>query len=210
MNFKFKQLFTDEPIVLHQYNKVAYDVSETAEVVCRVQAYPKPEFKWFYGTNVSPLHSSSEQGHYVVQTTSSQNDVYTSVLKIFNIKKQDYGEYNCQIINNLGKIETKIRLQAKGPPERPTKLAALHTGHNFVTLGWEPGFNGGIANTKYFVSYKKVTSEDDILVEGCGVVTKAADWAEVDCQQNVPCNVTHLDQHQSYLFKVGLFFYMRI
>jgi len=35
-----------EPIVLHQYNKVAFDIRETAEVVCKVQAYPKPEFQW--------------------------------------------------------------------------------------------------------------------------------------------------------------------
>ncbi|KAJ8941497.1 hypothetical protein NQ318_005220 [Aromia moschata] len=190
-----------EPIVLHQYNKVAYDISETAEVVCKVQAYPKPEFKWFFGTNISPLHSSSE-GHYVVQTTSDDNDVYTSILRISRIKKQDYGEYNCQIVNSLGTIEAKIRLQPKGPPEKPTKLMALHTRHNFVTLGWEPGFNGGISNTKYFVSYKKVSSDNDIAVEGCGIVSKASDWSEVDCHQNVPCNVTHLDQHQSYLFKV--------
>ncbi|RZC38352.1 I-set and/or fn3 domain containing protein [Asbolus verrucosus] len=189
-----------EPIVLHQYNKVAYDISETAEVVCKVLAYPKPEFKWFYGSNLSPLQSSSE-GHYVIHT-NVEEDTFTSILKISNIKKQDYGEYNCQIINNLGQIEAKIRLQPKGPPEKPTKLVSLHTGPNYVTLGWEPGFNGGISNTKYFVSYKKVPSEEDVMIEGCGTVTKSTDWSEVDCQQNVPCNVSHLDQHQTYLFKV--------
>lgn len=108
-----------------------------------------------------------------------------------------------QVVNSLGKTETKIRLQPKGPPERPTKLTALYTGPTFVTLGWEPGFNGGVHNTKYFVSYKKVSSEDDARVEGCGPVSRNMDWAEVDCQQNVPCNVTLLDQHQTYLFKVG-------
>lgn len=128
--------------------------------------------------------------------------MYTSVLKISNIKQQDYGEYNCQVINNLGNIEAKIRLQPKGAPEKPTKLSALYIGHNFVTLNWEPGFNGGIYNTKYFVSYKKIPSTDDILVEGCGIVSRSVDWSEVDCQQNVPCNVSHLDQHQSYVFKV--------
>lgn len=188
--------------MLQKYNKVAYDVSETAEVICRVQAYPKPEFKWLFGSSTSPLHSSSE-GHYVIQTfNEDNNDMYTSILRISNIKHHDYGDYNCQVINNLGSIEVKIRLQSKGPPERPSQVAAVHAGHNFVTLNWEPGFNGGIANTKYFVSYRKVPTEDDILVEGCGVVSKSAEWFEVDCQQNVPCNVTHLDQHQTYAFKV--------
>lgn len=103
----------------------------------------------------------------------------------------------------MGKIDARIRLQPKGAPERPSKLVGLHTGPNFVTLGWEPGFNGGISNTKYFVSYKKVPSEEDIMIEGCGGgVLKMTDWSEVDCQQNVPCNVSHLDQHQTYLFKV--------
>ncbi|KAL1506126.1 hypothetical protein ABEB36_005549 [Hypothenemus hampei] len=190
-----------EPLVLHQYNKVAYDVSETAEVVCRVQAYPRPEFKWFFGNNMSPLHSSSE-GHYVVQTTFEKDDIYTSILKVSHIKKQDYGDYNCQVVNSLGKIETKIRLQPKSPPEKPTKLVALYAGSTFVTLSWEPGFNGGFYNTKYFVSYKKTPSEDEALVDGCGPVARNYDWAEVDCQQNVPCNVSHLDQHQTYLFKV--------
>ena len=131
-----------------------------------------------------------------------EEDTFTSVLRISDIKKSDYGDYNCQIVNNLGKIETKIRLQPKGPPEKPSKLVSLHTGPNFVTLGWEPGFNGGISNTKYFVSYKKVPGDEDLMVEGCGTVSKSTDWSEVDCQQNVPCNVSHLDQHQTYLFKV--------
>lgn len=138
----------------------------------------------------------------MVSTTPEENDIYTSVLKISNIKQKDYGEYNCQVINNLGTIEARIRLQPKGPPEKPSKVSEMRVGHNYVTLNWEPGFNGGISNTKYFVSYKKVPSTDDILVEGCGTVSRSGDWLEVDCQQNVPCNVSHLDQHQSYVFKV--------
>ncbi|XP_017769905.1 PREDICTED: hemicentin-1 [Nicrophorus vespilloides] len=190
-----------KPIILHQYNKVAYDVRETAEVVCKIQAYPKPEFKWYYGSNKYPLTTSSE-GNYVISNSIDANDVYTSVLKISDIKNHNYGEYNCQVVNDLGSIDARIRLQKKGAPEKPTQVTAVHVGHNFVTLNWEPGFNGGIANTKYFVSYKKVPGNDNIIVEGCGTITKAADWSEADCHQNVPCNVSHLDQHQSYIFKV--------
>ncbi|CAH1110783.1 unnamed protein product [Psylliodes chrysocephalus] len=192
-----------EPIVLHHFNKVAFDTGERAEVLCKVQAFPKPEFKWFFGSNVSPLHSSTE-GHYVVHT-SSEEDTYTSILRISSIRKVDYGDYTCQVVNSLGTTETKIKLQPKGPPEKPTKLVALHHGHNFVTLGWEPGFNGGIANTKYFVSYRKVASESDIIIEGCNNVARSGDWNEVDCLHSVPCNVSHLEQYQSYLFKVKAF-----
>lgn len=175
-------------------------------MVCKVQAYPKPEFKWYYGSNSAPLQSSSE-GHYVISNNSSNdnNDIYISTLRISNINKNDYGEYNCQVINNLGNIEARIKLQSKGPPEKPHKVTAVHVGHNFVTLNWEPGFNGGITNTKYFVSYKKIAGNDNILVDGCGTVTKSVEWSEVDCQQSVPCNVSHLEQHQSYIFKVIIF-----
>ncbi|CAG9859876.1 unnamed protein product [Phyllotreta striolata] len=189
-----------EPIVLHHFNKVAYDVGERAEVVCKVQAFPKPEFKWFFSSNVNPLHSSTE-GHYVIRT-SNEEDVYTSVLRISNMRKVDYGDYTCHVVNSIGTTETKIKLQSKGPPEKPTKAVALHHGHNFVTLGWEPGFNGGIANTKYFVSYRKVASESDTAVEGCSNNARSGDWNEVDCHQSVPCNISHLEQYQSYLFKV--------
>lgn len=190
-----------EPIVLHQYNKVAYDHYETAEVLCKIQAYPKPEFKWFFETSSSPLQMSSE-GHYQINTSSDENDVYTSILKVSNIKEQDYGEYNCQVVNSLGNIEAKIRLQRKGPPEKPRNLSGKIIGSNYVTLAWDPGFNGGIVDTKYFISYRKVPTNEDVLIEGCGVVAKNQDWSEVDCQQHVPCNVTSLDQHQRYVFKV--------
>lgn len=173
-------------------------------MVCKIQAYPKPEFKWYFGSNTAPLLPSSE-GHYVVTTTVDDNDIYTSVLKISNINKHDYGVYRCQVVNNLGNIEEEIKLQPKGAPDQPTRVTAIYMGHNFVTLNWEPGFNGGMSNTKYFVSFKKINVRDSFEVEGCGVVTKPSDWLEVDCQQSIPCNVSHLEQHQTYLFKVKAF-----
>lgn len=144
----------------------------------------------------------SSEGHYEITTTSDENDVYTSILRVSNIKEADYGEYNCQVVNNLGSIEAKIRLQKKGPPEKPKNLIEKHIGHNYVTLSWEPGFNGGIVDTKYFVSYRKVPSKDDINIEGCGYISKSQELYEVDCQQHVPCNVSNLDQHQRYVFQV--------
>lgn len=71
----------DEPIILNRYNKVAYDLREDAQVVCKVQAYPRPEFQWSYGTNQAALLTSSE-GHYEIGTSSEGNDIYTSTLKV--------------------------------------------------------------------------------------------------------------------------------
>ncbi|XP_039283804.1 hemicentin-1 isoform X1 [Nilaparvata lugens] len=194
-----------EPVILHKYNKVAFDLRETAEVVCKVQAYPRPEFQWSYSTHSAPLLSGD--GHYEINTTVNESggDVYTSVLQITNIQDGDYGDYNCRVANTLGSVKTAIRLQSKGPPERPESLSAVQVGHSFVTLKWTPGFDGGV-HTKYFVSYRKVlkTSDEDVDSD-CYAKRKtgpADSWHEFDCQRINPCNVTSLEEHQSYEFKM--------
>ncbi|XP_053696578.1 cell adhesion molecule Dscam2-like [Sabethes cyaneus] len=194
------------PIVLHQYNKVAYEIKETAEVLCRVQAYPKPEFQWHFGTNTAALSMSSD-GHYEINTTTDNNDIYTSVLRINNLKHQDYGDYTCRVGNSIETIRAPIRLQPKGPPEKPTNLHAADVGSNYVSLVWDPGFDGGISNTKFFVSYRKVAiPHHDQLNGDCGIIQQvSSEWMEFDCQRDVPCSVTPLDQHQSYVFKVKAF-----
>lgn len=192
------------PIILHQYNKVAYEIRETAEIRCKVQAYPKPEFTWTYGNNPSPLSMSSE-GHYEIKTTTDNNDIYTSVLKVSNLAIQDYGEYQCRVTNPLETIRAPIRLQPKGNPEKPNNLQASDSGSNYVNLLWDPGFDGGLANTKFFVSYRKVAvPHDDQMLPDCGTNSiSSTEWMEFDCHQNIPCHVTPMDQHQTYLFKVN-------
>lgn len=191
------------PIILHQYNKVAYDIRETAEVRCKVQAYPKPEFQWQFANNPSPLSMSSE-GHYEINTTTDNNDIYTSVLKINHLTHQDYGEYLCRVVNSLETIRAPIRLQPKGAPEKPNNLQAADVGPNFVSLLWDAGFDGGLTQTKFFVSYRKVAvPHDDQMMPDCGTNTiSSTDWMEFDCHQENPCKVTSLDQHQSYVLKV--------
>ncbi|XP_072939303.1 B-cell receptor CD22 [Epargyreus clarus] len=189
-----------EPISIRQQKKVAFDLMETAEISCRVQAYPKPEFQWFYGTNTAPLQMSSE-GHYEISTTTDNNDSYLSILKIRNVKPQDYGEYYCKVKNSLGNIRPQIRLQPKGAPESPRSLASQKIGPGYVTLKWEAGFDGGLSSTKYFVLYRRVMN----AASGQHCATERADeydWKEYDCRRANPCNVTRLEQHNTYYFKV--------
>ncbi|KAM7353535.1 hemicentin protein echinoid isoform 1-T2 [Cochliomyia hominivorax] len=193
-----------EPIVLHQYNKVAFDIRETAEVVCKVQAYPKPEFQWQFGNNPSPLTMSSD-GHYEISATTDNNDIYTSVLRINSLTHADYGEYTCRVVNSLNTIRAPIRLQQKGSPEKPTNTRAIDIGSNYVTLAWDPGFDGGISNTKFFVSYRRVPmpKEEQLIPDCATLATSNTEWMEFDCHRDNPCKVTPLDQHQSYAFKVN-------
>ncbi|XP_039479131.1 uncharacterized protein LOC120443838 isoform X3 [Drosophila santomea] len=203
-----------EPIVIHQYNKVAYDLRESAEVVCRVQAYPKPEFQWQYGNNPSPLTMSSD-GHYEISTRMENNDVYTSILRIAHLQHSDYGEYICRAVNPLDTIRAPIRLQPKGSPEKPTNLKILEVGHNYAVLNWTPGFNGGFMSTKYLVSYRRVATPREQTLSDCSgngyipsyqISSSSSnsnhEWIEFNCFKENPCKLAPLDQHQSYMFKV--------
>ncbi|XP_050086076.1 uncharacterized protein LOC126571536 [Anopheles aquasalis] len=189
------------PIVLHQYNKVAYEINEKAAILCRVQAYPKPEFQWLLGSNTSVL---SSDGRYAINTTIDNNDIYTSVLHINRVKHEDYGDYNCRVGNAIETIRAPVRLEPKGPPEKPTNLAVADVGSNYVSLIWNPGFDGGIINTKFFVSFRKVAiSQHNQVRDDCTIMQQvSSEWIEYDCQRDEPCSVTPLDQYQSYVFKV--------
>ena len=195
-----------EPIALHQHGKVAYNLRETAEVACKVQAWPKPEFQWSFGTNTASLQGSSSDGHYEISTSSDNYDVYTSVLKITNIRELDYGDYSCRAANAQGSITSTIRLQPKGAPERPVNITAMDVGPTHVALLWELGFDGGLPITKYFVSYRRVPGGDEIVAPDCAVPRPpAGQWLESDCRRSNPCNVTNLEQHQTYTFKVKVY-----
>ncbi|XP_047120499.1 hemicentin-2 [Schistocerca piceifrons] len=197
-------LIEHAPVVLHQYDKVAYDPQETAEVVCRVQAYPRPEIQWSYGTNTATLLPSS---HYEINNTAEGRDTYTSILRVSKIRSSDYGDYYCRVTNSLGSIKPAIRLQPKGLPEHPRSVEATEIGPNYVVIGWEPGFDGGLQHTKFYVSYQRL-SGNDAVSSNChttGVPVRASNsdgWQEMDCHKNNPCNVTELEQHQTYVFKV--------
>ncbi|XP_071454831.1 cell adhesion molecule Dscam1 isoform X1 [Hetaerina americana] len=208
------------PIALHQYNKVAYDIREAGYIVCEVQAYPKPEFQWsFAGMSLDPKSNN----HYSVNTTALSGDIHRSVLHVSGVWESDYGEYSCRAANGMGALKASLRLQPKGPPERPGVPSATPLGPGTVSLRWTPGFDGGIHNTKYFIAYRKIGANDESpecqhqfgyngrsynsiganavpSMDGRDVMLGG--WEEYDCQRNNPCNVTSLQQHHTYVFKV--------
>lgn len=190
-----------EPIVLHQYNKVAYDIREVAEVVCKVQAYPKPEFQWRFSNNPNAI---SADDHYEIATSTDNNDVYTSVLRINRLEHSDYGEYHCRVSNALNMVPVTIRLQPKGAPEKPNNLQPADVGSNYVSLIWDPGFDGGLSSTKYFVSYRRMAApvDNQVLGDCSSLASGNNDWMEFDCHREVPCTITPLEQYQQYTFKV--------
>jgi len=163
---------------------VAFDEGDTAGIPCKVQAFPKPEIDWFFGGK--PLIMDVK--NYETNLTILQNDVYISTLFVKGIRgAEDYGEYTCRATNSMGNSSGGIVLQERGLPSPPYDLAVENLGVSHVLLRYEPGFNGGYENTKYFLSFY---SEHD------------AKPVEFDCQHFNPCNVTGLEQKTVYMFKV--------
>ena len=171
------------PVVIHRYNKVAFDIGEPAFIRCRMQAYPEPKFDWSFRNSIL----QEDPRFYQMNSTNRGEDIHESMLMIKSVSQSSYGDYGCRAVNKMGPKRTTIKLEPKGKPERPESLKATSTTYNTITLTWQPGFNGGFENTRYIVQYR----------HGNELVPRIH-----DCQQRTNCNITRLDQNSPYLLKV--------
>ncbi len=173
------------PVVVHQHNKVAFDLKDTAHIACRMQSFPEPSFDWsFKGSNLPNDHR-----YFEINRTALSGDVFQSTLTVFRVSEASYGDYTCRARNEIGPTKTKIRLQPRGKPENPVSVEPVAAGYNFVTLSWQEGFNGGYDETKFTVQYRRQG--------GGGGKPKYA-----ECGFRNPCNLTGLEQHTQYYVRV--------
>ena len=171
------------PITTHRFDKVAYDVGEKAQIVCRMRAFPEPRFDWTYGDHVLEL----DVVNYYSNVTQLDQDLFESVLTVTKVRESSYGEYTCRALNTLGAMRTKITMQRKGRPEKPVGLTAAEVGADHVMLEWAAGFDGGYQDTKFVVEYRR--EEGGRLEQGV-------------CHSGLACNLTHLLQHSTYSVRV--------
>ena len=153
-------------------------------IPCKVQAFPKPEFEWSFKGITITIDSKS----YETNLTILSNDVYVSSLIVQGVQSTDYGDYRCRATNSMGNSSAIIVLEGRGKPSAPTKVEVVETGITSALLRWEPGFDGGYEDTKFFVAYNSPGDK----VSG-----------EFDCQTVNPCNVTGLSQQTLYYFRVS-------
>ena len=170
------------PVVVHQHNKVAFDLDETAIISCKMQAYPPPRFDWSYGQSIL-----QDRKFYQQNITALDNDIYEGILRINKVVETSYGDYTCKGINANGAKRTIIKLQRKGKPEKPVDVRAINIGYNFITVGFEPGFDGGYNNTSHSLEYRRFESSVPNYV---------------DCFTATKCNITDLEQHSQYYIKI--------
>ncbi|XP_043189169.1 hemicentin-2-like [Amphibalanus amphitrite] len=171
------------PIVYHQYNKVAFDMGESASIACQMQAYPAPVFHW---SRAGVPLDGSPSGDYETNATELGNDVHQSVLRLSAVRPSDYGEYVCQARNEEGEHSTALHLQPKGRPEPPTDVHVAELGTSWVLLDWTPGFDGGFRRTIHHVALVDERDNDK----------------DFDCQEERPCNVTSLQHRTTYRLRV--------
>ena len=171
------------PVVVHQHNKVAFDLGETAIIDCQMQAFPAPRFDWSFGNSIL----QSDRQFYETNTTSIGDDIYEGELRINTVVDTSYGDYICKGINSMGAKRTIIKLQPKGKPERPINIRPVETGYNFITLGWDEGFNGGYNDTMFTIQFRR---QDDEMPR------------YEDCRHRNPCNISGVEQHSQYYIKV--------
>jgi len=171
------------PIPAHRHSKVAFDIGEKGQISCKMQAYPEPRFDWTFGDDVLEL----DVVNYYSNVSQLDEDLFESVLTVTKVRKTSYGEYTCRALNSMGARRTKIHMQRKGPPEKPSNLEALDVGSDSAMLEWNPGFDGGHADTDFIVEY---TRKVDGRVESG------------HCQSQIVCNITNLHQHSTYTIKV--------
>lgn len=171
------------PVLEHTYNKVAFDVGETAILQCKMSAYPEPQFEWLFGSR--PLDFGSR---YHTNITEQANDLWVGTLVIDDIRASDYGDYTCRAWNSVANDDkkTNIKLVEKSPPEEPKQLEVVEILSDSVNLRWTEGFNGGFANTEFIVSYS-----------GDG-----HRWKNESCRSINPCKIIGLESRKEYVFKV--------
>uniref|UniRef100_A0A182QWF6 Nephrin n=1 Tax=Anopheles farauti TaxID=69004 RepID=A0A182QWF6_9DIPT len=128
---------------------------DQARLPCRAQAAPVPTFYWIRSGQELPVNQSSKY-----RALQHQLDAltYESILLIERVSSVDYGEYECRAKNELGTGSGVGRLDVKSAPDPPSTLSVLNVTHDSVTLGWEPGFDGG-HRASYRIRYREASSE---------------------------------------------------
>uniref|UniRef100_T1JE94 Uncharacterized protein n=1 Tax=Strigamia maritima TaxID=126957 RepID=T1JE94_STRMM len=137
------------PILRHTKKKIAFELGTTAEIECRMQAYPAPSFQWSFANTIL----ASGMAQYEMNQKDLGDDLYSSTLVIPRLKETDYGEYTCSASNQLDNAKTHIKLLGRGSPEAPTDLYPVNITHKSIGLQWAKGFDGGYPDTTFVVSY---------------------------------------------------------
>ncbi|CAH1395844.1 unnamed protein product [Nezara viridula] len=131
--------------------KSASNNGETGRLVCRVSAAPAVNFTWSRGSSII----TTDHHKYLIDYKQIDDVHYESIVLIRNIEQSDYGRYECIARNHLGFSTNTVVLALTNAPDPPSNLQVYNVSHDSLTLGWEPGFDGGLP-ASYRLRYRPV------------------------------------------------------
>uniref|UniRef100_A0A1I7ZLQ2 B-cell receptor CD22-like n=1 Tax=Steinernema glaseri TaxID=37863 RepID=A0A1I7ZLQ2_9BILA len=136
----------------------AAELGSTARLSCRVSARPAPVIHWSRG-------SGSEQDKLdnlaATSLIDGAVDEYESVLQLENVQQTDLVEYICRASNGNGaQAELGILLEGKRAPDAPQNVHILKKDTNWITIGWQPAFDGG-AEQHFELEYRLINARDE-------------------------------------------------
>lgn len=88
--------------------RVGQKVGYVAKLTCKATASPAAAVSWIRNDKVL-----SNNEHYEISTTGTNNDVTVSVLKVNEVADHHYGEYICKAENKFGVDQTRLELIGK-------------------------------------------------------------------------------------------------
>ncbi|KAK6173113.1 hypothetical protein SNE40_016632 [Patella caerulea] len=143
-----------------ELSKAASNKGLTGQLVCKAEGAPKVTFQW--KKNGVVLDTSNNK--YSITTTKTNTVQYKNILQIKDVRKADYGPYQCIAINEKGTDNFEIKLDGTSSPDAPYDIEFVNATHNSITLKWKAGFDGGLP-TSFRVKYRQVDSRGFIYVD---------------------------------------------
>nr|QRF78296.1 Nephrin [Novocrania anomala] len=136
------------------YAKAASDKGMTGKLTCRAKGVPVVEFTWLKGNTVL----NTTHAKYRAVTKKIDTVTYESNLHVMNVSQSDYATYICKGKNALGEDQTSVSLDGTSKPDVPYNISVVAVNGHSVTLGWTPGFNGGLVTT-FRVRYRALGTD---------------------------------------------------
>ncbi|CAG0915211.1 unnamed protein product [Notodromas monacha] len=185
------------PIPVKQTWKFAAPEGGTAIMWCRAWAYPPATFRWTRIRGDGAETSVRADGRRIANNASAiAGDLYQAVLRIDAVSAADFGEYACVARNDVGSSDVRqtVILGRPGRPDAPLAPIATEAGVDWISVAWDPNFDGGMEDVEYVVRARPTATS--------AATSSDATRALFHCKTANPCNLTNLMPRTTYLVQV--------
>ncbi|XP_022657979.1 nephrin-like isoform X2 [Varroa destructor] len=167
--------------------KAAANETGTARLPCQANGARDVTFSW-RRKNVQLQPGAKYE---IIQRRLEGSFVqWESELVISDVRTSDYGNYTCVAHNDLGSDHAQVLLTTVGSPEIPGFVSLSNATYNSMTVSWQPGFSGGLAQ-----SFKLRYRPRDKVQEGFS-------YREVPTPKQFNMTVSGLEMDTEYEFSL--------